>query len=125
LTSSALNGDVVEVVAIESLDLVQGYFTTTALTTTTADQVISSVSKSTYKGVKYVIVAKHGSAGNHATEVLVTHDGTTVYMSEYATVFSGSSLFSVDADISSDNLRLLVTPSNTNTTFRTFQIRLS
>jgi microcompartment protein CcmK/EutM len=125
LTSSALNGDVVEVVAIESLDLVQGYFTTTALTTTTADQVISSVSKSTYKGVKYVIVAKHASAGNHATEVLVTHDGTTVYMSEYATVFSGSSLFSVDADISSDNLRLLVTPSNTNTTFRTFQIRLS
>lgn len=125
LSSAALNGDVVEVVAIESLDLVQGYFTTTALTTTTADQVISSVSKSTYKGVKYVIVAKHASAGNHATEVLVTHDGTTVYMSEYATVFSGSSLFSVDADISSDNLRLLVTPSNTNTTFRTFQIRLS
>lgn len=125
LSSAALNGDVVEVVAIESLDLVQGYFTTTALTTTTADQVISSVSKSSYKGVKYVIVAKHASAGNHATEVLVTHDGTTVYMSEYATVFSGSSLFSVDADISSDNLRLLVTPSNTNTTFRTFQIRLS
>lgn len=125
LSSAALNGDTVEVVAIESLDLVQGYFTTTNLTATTADQVVSSVSKTAYNAVKYVISASHASAGYHATEVLVTHDGSTVYMSEYATVFSNSSLMTLDADISSDNLRLLVTPANTNTSFRTFQIRLS
>jgi hypothetical protein len=125
LSSAAVNGDTVEVVAIESLDLVQGNYTTTNLTATTADQVMSQVSKSAYNAVKYVISASHASAGYHATEVLLTHDGSTVYMSEYATVFTSSSLMTLDADISGDNLRLLVTPANTNTSFRTFQIRLS
>jgi len=34
-------------------------------------------------------------------------------------------LFSLSADINSGNMRLLVTPANTNTTIDTFQIRHS
>lgn len=71
-----------------------------------------------------MISGSHASAGYHATEVLVTHDGTTVYMSEYATVFTSSSLMTLDADISGGNIRLLITPANTNTTVKTFQIRV-
>jgi len=124
LTSSALSGDVVEVVALEELDLVAGYNTSSTFAATTADQVLSSVSASSNRTVKYVISGSHGSAGYHATEVLVTHDGTTVYMSEYATVFTSSSLMTLDADISGGNIRLLITPANTNTTVKTFQIRV-
>jgi hypothetical protein len=40
-------------------------------------------------------------------------------MTEYATIFTGSSLIDVTADISSNNVRLLVSPENTNTVVRT------
>jgi hypothetical protein len=40
-------------------------------------------------------------------------------MTEYATIFTGSSLIDVSADISSSNVRLLVSPENTNTVVRT------
>jgi len=124
LTANALSGDVVEVVALEELDLVAGYNTSSTFSATTADQVLSSVSASSNRTVKYVISGSHASAGYHATEVLVTHDGSTVYMSEYATVFTSSSLMTLDADISGGNIRLLITPANTNTTVKTFQIRV-
>jgi len=34
-------------------------------------------------------------------------------------------LFTLDSDINSGNMRLLITPANTNTTVDTFQIRHS
>ena len=54
----------------------------------------------------------------HATEVLLIHDGTTVYMTEFGTIFSNASLGTIDGDINSGSVRLLVTPANTNTTIK-------
>jgi hypothetical protein len=125
LEENAISGDVVEVVAITAAaNLVQGYYTASVLTATTADQVLSSNAIAN-KGIKYVINATHASAGTHAAEVLLINDGSNAYFVQYGDVYSNASLFSLTADIDSGNMRLLVTPANTNTTIDTFQIRHS
>ena len=124
LAQNAINGDVVEVVAVTAAQLVQGFFTQTSLSTTSANQVLSSNAVAN-KGIKYVINATHATAGTHAAEVLLINDGTDAYFVQYGDVFSNASLFSLSADVNSGNMRLLVTPANTNTTIDTFQIRHS
>lgn len=123
LTENALSGDVVEVIAItESANLVEGFFTSLSATTT-SEQVLSSNGIAT-KSIKYVVSASH-SSGIHSAEVLLINDGTNAYFVQYGDVYSGSSLFTLSTDVNSGNMRLLVTPANTNTTFKTFQIRLT
>lgn len=125
LQEDAVQGDVLQVVAQTSIsNLVQGFFTSSSLTATTADQVLSSNGVGN-KAVKYVIMASHASAGTHAAEVLVINDGTNAYFVQYGDAFSNASLFTLSSDIDSGNMRLLVTPANTNTSFSTFQIRLT
>ena len=125
LAENAVSGDVVEVVAITAAaNLVQGFFTASTFTATTADQVLSANAVAN-KAVKYVINATHASAGTHAAEVLLINDGSNSYFVQYGDVFSSSSLFTLDSDINSGNMRLLITPANTNTTVDTFQIRHS
>jgi hypothetical protein len=125
LTENALSGDVVEVIAITSAaNLVQGYFTQSSFSTTSSDQILSANALAN-KAVKYVISATHASAGTHAAEVLLVNNGSSAYFVQYGDVYSASSLFSLSADVSGGNARLLVTPANTDTTINTFQIRLS
>ena len=125
LQANAVSGDVLQIVAQTSVsNLVQGFFTTSALTATTADQVLSSNAVAN-KSIKYVISATHASAGTHACEVVLINDGSNAHFVQYGDAFSASSLFSLSSDIDSGNMRLLVTPANTNTTFKTFQIRLT
>ena len=125
LAENALSGDVVQVVAITAAsNLVQGFFTQGTFTATTADQVLSSNAVAN-KAVKYVINATHASAGSHAAEVLLINDGTNSYFVQYGDVYSSSSLFTLSSDVDSGNMRLLMTPANTNTTVDTFQIRHS
>ena len=125
LQANAVSGDVLQVVAQTSVsNLVQGYYTTSALTTTNSDQVLSSNAVAN-KSIKYVILAKHASAGTHSAEVLLINDGSNAYFTQYGDTFTNSSMFSLSSDVNSGNMRLLVTPANTNTTFETFQIRMT
>lgn len=124
LQANAISGDILEVVAVSALNLVQGFYTETSLTTTSANQVLSANGIAN-KAIKYVINATHASAGTHAAEVLLINDGTDAYFVQYGDVYSNSSLFSLSADVNSGNMRLLITPANTNTTVDTFQIRHS
>jgi len=93
------------------------------LTTTSAVQTSRILgSASTYRTFKLMVQATSGTS-YHATEILLTHDGTTVYMTEYGTIFTGNSLATFDADISSGNVRLLVDPNQSAST--TFKFSLS
>ena len=90
---------------------------TTALTTTTANQVVDTFPATANRTAKYLIQMTSG-ANYHATEVLLIHDGTTVHMTEYGTIFTNASLGTVNSDISGGSVRLLVTPANINTTVK-------
>ena len=123
LQANAVAGDVLQVVAQTSIsNLVQGFFSSVSATTT-SEQVLSTNGIAN-KSIKYVVSASH-SSGIHSAEVLLVNDGTNAYFVQYGDVYSGSSLFTLSTDVNSGNMRLLVTPANTNTTFKTFQIRLT
>ena len=92
------------------------------LTTTSTTQTSRTLgSASTYRTFKLMVQATSGTS-YHATEILLTHDGTTVYMTEYGTIFTGLSLATFDADISSGNVRLLVDPSQSASTVFKFSL---
>jgi hypothetical protein len=126
ISETVFAGSVVEVVSLASAALLNQALEiqteSIALTTTDADQPVASFPSADYRTAKFLVQMTHASAGYHATEVLLIHNGTTVFTTEYATIFTGSSLGTVDAQISSGNVQLLVTPANTNTTVKTKRI---
>lgn len=97
----------------------------TSLTTTTAGQVVDTFSAANYRTAKYLVSMSHATLGYHATEMLVIHDGTTVYRTEYATVFTQASLGTFGGSIVSGMVRLTVTPINTNTTIKLQRITVA
>lgn len=119
LTSPTLTTPTLGVAAATSVALNNGILRSGTLTTsaTTANQVLDSISATTYRSVKYQIQITSGS-DYHVTEVAVVHDGTTAYITEYGTITTASSLASFDADINSGNIRLLTTPVNAVTVYK-------
>tara|TARA_B100001939_G_scaffold301826_1_gene278618 strand:- start:1223 stop:3352 length:2130 start_codon:yes stop_codon:yes gene_type:complete len=94
----------------------------TATTSATTQVAVDTVSKTTFRTVKYLVqITNSTDSTYHATEILVTHDGTTPSITEYATIFTGSAEEATfSADISGSNLRLLATPASTDS--MTFKI---
>ena len=79
----------------------------------------------TYRTVKYQVQVTQGSA-YHTTELTAIHDGTTVSLTEYGTVFTGSSLATFDATITSGNMLLQVTMgSNASSTIKVISNAIS
>lgn len=109
-----------------SLPVTHGNISSNTLvtSTTTANQVADSTPATTFRTIKYLIQATSGSS-YHSTEVVVIHNGTTAFMTEYATITTGALLTTVDADISAGNIRLLVTPVNAVTTYKVIRIGIN
>jgi hypothetical protein len=84
----------------------------------TSDQVLHSLPYSEFKTAKYVIQCVSGS-DLQAQELLLIHNGTNVYMTEYSQVLgpSNTPITTFDARISGSSLELLVSPVNSITTY--------
>lgn len=82
-------------------------------TSTTDAQTLDTFAKATYKSALYHIAANK-STDFHSSLFLIGHDGTTVYVTEYGGLLSGSSLYSLDATISGSDVVVQVTPAVTN-----------
>ncbi len=97
----------------------QNIFSTTLTTSSTgASQTLHSLDISVYRTAKYIVQAISGS-DIQAQEILMIHDGTDVYMTEYSQVLgaSNSVITTFDASIAGGNMNLLVTPVNSITTY--------
>lgn len=76
----------------------------TITTTSTALAVLSSsLSSTTYRTVEFLVQAVQG-ANYHSTKLLLVHDGTNAYLTEYGTILVGASVATFDADISGEIL---------------------
>jgi len=84
---------------------------------TTADQVALSINSALFRTLKITVQVK-SSTNFHSQEILMTHDGTDVYMTEYAAVYTSAVLTTFNGDINSGNIRLLVTPTNAISTYK-------
>ena len=88
-------------------NIVPNVVTTTTFGTTSATS-IASHSASTYRTVKYLVQCTQGT-DYHSTEINLIHDGTTVYLTEYGSLWDNASLGTFDATISGGNILLQMT----------------
>lgn len=88
----------------------------TGITTST---VLKSFSSTTYRSAKFILqvncTAGVDTGTYQASEVLVIHDGTNAYLSEYGIVQTGNSLVDYTASIVSGNVRLSAQATTGNT----------
>ena len=89
--------------------------------------IADSFNASTYSTTKYLIQVKHNSTNKyHCTEVLLIHDGSNVYLTEYAVLHTGGSLIeSIDATINGGLVELYITPTTGNIQSKVSRISLT
>lgn len=83
----------------------------TITTWNNSTQVLDSFRTTAYRTVKYIIQVTSGS-DFQSSEILLLHDGTSAYITEYAIITTNSNLVNYDAYISSGDVMLLATPVN-------------
>ena len=125
---SAVNtGSIVEVVSLAKASTVEinGIRAIDSdLLTTGSNQIIHTFAAASFRTMKYVAQLEHDSSNSyHAEEILLTHNGTNVAMTTYGQVLLDSTLGTFDADINSGNVRLKLTPTKTNVSFKLREIR--
>ena len=100
--------------------------TVSSLTTTSTSEVALDVfDKDQFRSARYQLQVTSGSS-YHTVEFIIVYDGSTTYNTEYAIIKTGSSLASFSSDISSGNVRLLVTPASTDsTTFKAIRTSIN
>ena len=86
-------------------------------TTTTNNQVVDTFAAATFRSASYQIQVVAGST-YQITNLLVVHDGSAPFITEFGSVSTGTSLATFSADVNSGNVRLLVTPTLSNTTIK-------
>jgi hypothetical protein len=92
--------------------------TSTTTTTSTTQITLFQYPIATYDTCDLVIKAVSAGA-RHATKLLITANSTVAIATEYGTLLTGSSLYSVDCDISGSNTRIRITPASaTSTVFK-------
>jgi glutamate synthase domain-containing protein 3 len=101
--------------------------TTTTITASSAQFTADTFSASTYRTTKYIVEVRETATSNfYTSEILLMHDGSEVYLTEYGTLKTPISPVSfIDADINSNNVRLLITPSVANTVTKISRISLT
>lgn len=108
-TASATNSTIVlrdgsgnfaaNIITVESVNLdatIQKTYAT-ATVATVAETVVDSWAGATYRTCKYLVQIAQGT-NYQASEILVVHDGTTTYMTEYAIVESNGNLAAFTCD---------------------------
>jgi hypothetical protein len=96
-----------------------------ASTSSTSPTQIASWPIASYGSAKLIVEATQTDS-RHITEIIVTHNGTTAYSTEYASIFTGSPLALYAVDINSGNVRLLSTAASSSvTTYKVMQILMT
>jgi hypothetical protein len=82
---------------------------------------IDTFPSSTFRTVKYIVQATSIS-GIHSTEVFCMQDGVTAYLTEYATLISGSPLGTFSIGVASGNVNLTFNPENPDNNIITLKV---
>jgi hypothetical protein len=77
---------------------------------------LDTFAHATFRSAKYFVQITNSTDSDYqALEMVLFHDGTTVYLTQYASIFDNGAQATFDADISGSNLRLRVTPASGDT----------
>ena len=97
-------------------------YTFTTTTATSSQVPIHTLSSNDYRSVEYMIQVTNGT-NYHLTKILVLHNGTTAYNTEYGTISTGPALATFDTDVLGGAIRLLATPYSSST--MTYKIKFT
>lgn len=88
----------------------------TSYTTTNTDiQLLDSFSATDYRAGKYLISIKDTDNTEYqSTEIMIMHDDSATYSTEYATLISTATLGTFTSNVDSGTIRLYVEPTNAN-----------
>jgi len=110
------NANVTNTLTVETLQV-----TTNTVTTAASGQVVLDVFPTTLlASAKYFVQANSGST-YHTTEIILVHEGTNVWLTEYGSIQTGISLGTFNADIDSGNVRLLFNATQSINTVRSIR----
>ena len=87
----------------------------TATKTSTSIASIDTFSASTYRSANYQIQVVRGTNYNMTT-INIIHDGTNTYMTEFGSITQPVGIATFGSDISSGNVRILATPTTSDST---------
>jgi len=140
LTSALYVGDVVEVTAYSSAVITApsisiasvpsvtigsvAFETVGQVSTTSTNQIsLDSLDMSLYRSAKYMVqVTDTTNNLYHFCELMVLHNGSAAFITEYATLYSSYSLMSFDANVSGSSLFVVGTPTNPNNTVKIYRV---
>ena len=98
------------------IDEVAGFDVGTGSSSSTSQFALDTFTAATFRTAKYLVQVKNSTDSDyHCIEILLFHDGSTVYLTQYASIFDNGAQAAFDADINSGNVRLLVTPASGDT----------
>jgi len=87
--------------------------------TGTSSQVLDSMTLSAYRSAEYVISANNNTANAYqVSKILVIHDGTTAYVTEYGTMYTNTSVMTITAGANATHMLINCTPVSSNTTVK-------
>lgn len=109
LANSVINGTAV----VEQINLPEANLSSNLIVTSTntANQVLDLFSTTDFRSVKYLVQVTSGS-DYQVSELMLLHNDSNSYITEYGLITTNSSLMTYDSEISSGNVRLLMTPVN-------------
>ena len=95
----------------------------TALGTTAANQTISqSLNQASYRSVEFFVQASTAGGAYEALKIMVLHDGTNTWNTQYGVIRSGGSLGTYTTTLAlqgaATRIRLRVTPTTVDTTYK-------
>ena len=107
LTATSITG----VTTLNSSDVTDG----NATTATSAQTSLDTSATASYRSIKYDVSVTDSTNSRYALySILITHDGSSAYISSSNVSSTGADLGTFDADISGGNVRLLVTPATSD-----------
>ena len=98
------------------IDEVGGMDVGTGASTATTVFTLDSFAHATFRTAKYFVQITNSTDSDYqALEIVLFHDGSTVYLTQFASIFDNGAQAAFDADISGSDLRLRVTPASGDT----------
>ena len=98
------------------IDEVAGMDVGTSSSSSTSVFTLDSFSATVFRTAKYLVQVTNSTDSDYQSlEIVLFHDGSTVYLTQYASIFDNGAQATFDADINSGNVRLRVTPASGDT----------
>jgi ABC-type cobalamin transport system ATPase subunit len=87
--------------------------------TGTSSQVLDSQTLASTRSAEYLISANNNDANAYqVSKILVIHDGTETYITEYGTMITNTSVITISAGANATHMFVNCTPVSSNTTVK-------